>query len=66
MNKTDIYDTVDAIIVDLIECEDGTVTSTYELAQQYGYKDDLFALHTALCKAARANKIKLDYSKYEG
>ena len=66
MNKTEIYDTVDAIIVDLIECEDGTVTSTYELAQQYDYKDDLFALHTALCKAARANKIKLDFSEYDG
>lgn len=66
MNKNEINDTVEAIIIDLIECEDGTVTSTSELAQQYDFKDDLFVLHTALCKAARANKIKLDFSEYEG
>lgn len=55
------------LIEDLRECEDGTVTSTAELAGKHGYDDiDLFELHYALLDAAKANRITLDMSAHNG
>ena len=46
------------------------MTTTGRLARDYGYDDmetfDLFDLHDALFRAAKANKITLDMSEHEG
>ncbi len=66
MNKKKIQYIVEEMIEELRECEDGTVTSTSELAKQLGYKDmDLFEVHSALVSSAKANKITLDFSAYD-
>lgn len=63
-SKADLRHIAKIMIEDLRECEDGTVTTTGGLAQDYGYDDmeafDLFNLHDALFCAAKANKIVLD------
>lgn len=60
-SKTDLRHIAEDMIEDLRECEDGAVTTTGRLARDYGYDDmetfDLFDLHDALFRAAKANKI---------
>ena len=69
-SKADLRHIAEDMIEDLRECEDGTVTTTGRLARDYGYDDmetfDLFDLHDALFRAAKANKITLDMSEHEG
>ena len=68
-SKSDILDIAESMIEDLRECEDGTVTSTTKLAHICGYDDmetsDLFDLHHALLRTARANHITLDMSEHK-
>ena len=70
MNRKEYTDTelrniAEEIVEDLRECEDGTVTSTAELAGKHRYDDiDLFELHHALLNAAKASRITLDYSDH--
>lgn len=67
--KAYIRNIAEDLIEELRECEDGTVTSTWELAKQSVYDDledaDLFELHDALMRTAKANKIRLDMSEHE-
>ena len=69
-SKADLRHIAEDMIKDLRECEDGTVTTTGRLARDYGYDDmetfELFDLHDALFRAAKANKITLDMSEHEG
>lgn len=69
-SKADLRHIAEDMIEDLRECEDGTVTTTGRLARDYGYDDmetfDLFDLHDALFRAAKANKITLDMSEHDG
>ena len=69
-SKADLRHIAEYLIEDLRECEDGTVTNTATLAKDHGYNDigmdDLFDLHDALFRAAKANKITLDMSEHEG
>lgn len=69
-SKADIRHIAESMIEDLRECEDGTVTSTGRLARKFGYEDmetfDLFELHDALFRAAKANRITLDMSEHDG
>lgn len=69
-SKADLRHIAEDMIEDLRECEDGAVTTTGRLARDYGYDDmetfDLFELHDALFRAAKANKITLDMSEHEG
>ena len=69
-SKADLRHITEDMIEDLRECEDGTITTTGRLARDYGYNDmetfDLFDLHDALFRAAKANKITLDMSEHEG
>ena len=68
-SKSDIREIAEYLVEDLRECEDGTVTTTGRLARASGYDDmetfDLFDLHDALFKAARANHITLDMSEHK-
>ena len=68
-SKADLRHIAESMIEDLRECEDGTVTTTGRLAHSCGYEDmefsDLFDLHAALFRAARANHITLDMSEHK-
>ena len=68
-SKADLRHIAESMIEDLRECEDGTVTTTGWLARAYGYDDmetfDLFDLHDALFRAAKANHITLDMSEHK-
>ena len=68
--KTDLRHIAEYMIDDLRECEDGTKTTTAELVTNQGYDDmgidDLQVLHKELFRTAKANKITLDISEYEG
>ena len=68
-SKADILDIAESMIEDLRECEDGTVTTTAKLARTCDYDDmetsDLFDLHHALLRAARANHITLDMLEHK-
>ena len=69
-SKADIRHIAESMIEDLRECEDGTITSTSRLAYKFGYMDleteDLYELHDAIFRVAKANKIKLDMSEHDG
>ncbi len=68
--KLEIREIAEHLVEELREYEDGTVTTTADLAQDQGYIDmetfNLFDLHDALFKAARSNHITLDMSEHEG
>ncbi|MDO4192551.1 MAG: hypothetical protein Q4D24_04545 [Erysipelotrichaceae bacterium] len=68
-SKAYIKNIAEELTEELRECENGTVTSTSELAKQSAYDDlddtDLFELHIALMCTAKANKIRLDMSEHE-
>ena len=68
-SKADLRHIAEGMIEELRECEDGTVTTTGRLARAFGYEDmetfDLFDLHDALFRAARANHITLDMSEHK-
>ena len=68
--RADLRHIAEYMIDDLRECEDGTVTTTAELAANQGYDDlemdDLEVLHNELLRTAKANKITLDMFEYEG
>ncbi len=67
-SKADIRSIAESLAEDLREYEDGTSTTTADLARIAGYDDmdinDLFELDAALYKAARANHIRLDNSHH--
>ena len=69
-SKEDIHYIAEELTEELRECEDGIVISTWELAKQAGYDDlefnDLFALHDALVRTTKRNKIRLDMSEHDG
>ena len=69
-SKNDIKYIAEDLVEELRECEDGTVTTTAMLAKKYGYDgmemEDLFDLHDALFRTAKANKITLDMSEHDG
>ncbi|HAE15778.1 MAG TPA: hypothetical protein DCG51_04435 [Erysipelotrichaceae bacterium] len=66
-SDSEIRNLAEYLIEDLRECEDGTVTSTYELAKKSGYEDlDFFELDNALRRSAKENKIILDMSEHDG
>ena len=70
--KEELKYIADSLVEDLRECEDGTEITTCQLLHAAGYDisefewDNLFDIHDALFRAARANHITLDMSKHEG
>lgn len=69
-SKNDIKYIAEDLVEELRECKDGTVTTTAMLAKKYGYDgmemEDLFDLHDALFRTAKAHKITLDMSEHDG
>ncbi len=71
-SKADLRHIAESLIEDLRECEDGTDITTWQLVKAAGYdmddfqEWDLFDVHDALFKAAKANRITLDMSAHEG
>jgi len=69
-NYSEIIDIAESLVEELRECEDGEVTTTRDLANDYGYDDidesNLFGLHSMIFKLARANHIILDMSAHKG
>ena len=75
-SKADIKQIVEDLVEELRECDDGTAITTRQLLKAVGYdmndfeQSDLFDIHSALFKAARAEHITLDMSahkdKFEG
>ena len=71
-SKADLRHIAESLIEDLRECEDGTAITTWQLVKVAGYdmdefeQWDLFDIHDALFRAAKANQITLDMSSHEG
>ena len=71
-SKTDLRHIAENLIEDLRECEDGTDITTWQLVKAAGYdmdefgEWDLFDVHDALFRAAKANHITLDMSAHDG
>ena len=71
-SRTDLRHIAENLIEDLRECEDGTDITTWQLVKAAGYdmdefgEWDLFDVHDALFRAAKANHITLDMSAHDG
>lgn len=71
-SKADLRHIAEGLIDDLRECEDGTDITTWQLLKSAGFDMDefetfdLFGIHDALFRAAKANYITLDMSAHEG
>lgn len=71
-SKADLRHIAEDLIEDLRECEDGTDITTWQLVNSAGYEMnefgewDLFDIHDALFRAAKAHHITLDMSVHEG
>ena len=69
-SEDDLLHIAEWMVDDLRECEDGTVTTTALLLEDLGYnlnnfeQEDLFVVHDALLKEARAKHITLDMSAH--
>ena len=71
-SRTDLRHIAGNLIEDLRECEDGTDITTWQLVKAAGYdmdefgEWDLFDVHDALFRAAKANHITLDMLAHDG
>ena len=70
-SKAELRGIAKSLVEELRECEDGTGISSWELLQCSGYdmdsfdQWDLFEVHDALLREARANHITLDMSAHK-
>jgi len=70
-SKSDYKNIAEALVEDLRECDNGTVTSTHQLLMAADYEnddfdpEDFFEIHDVLCRAAKANRITLDSSAHK-
>lgn len=70
-SKAEIKQIVEDLVEELRECDNGTVITTWQLLKAAGYdindfeQFDMFEIHSALFKAARAEHITLDMSAHK-
>ena len=70
-SESDIKQIAEDLVEELRECDNGTVTTTWQLLKATDYdmndfeQSDLFDIHSALSKAARADHITLDMSSHK-
>ena len=70
-SKADLRHIAEYLVEDLRECDDGTTITSWQLLKTAGYdmeefdQWDLFEIHDALFRTAKANRITLDMSAHK-